>query len=477
MHPSAERGTPAPPDPSGGAKVQHSTGPGWRLGEPASDWTLVGVTAVLPDRVVDDARVVVRDGRIAEVGPRPPGARGDLDGGGALCLPALVDVHTDVLAHERRPRPGADLPLDLAVRTAAERLAGCGVLTAFHGVHFGTHTPVGLPAGLPGPDDLLSALQAPEARDAGTRVLHRLDIRSPAGLAGLEAALARVSPAAAPTEDTPPLVPPHVPPLVSHEDHTPGIGQYADPADMERWLTDREGLSAADARTHVRAWRHHREDRADDAAQALDRLGELARAGRIRLAGHDPESARDIEALAARGGVIAEFPTTVEAARAARAHGLAIVAGAPNAVRGSSHTANVSARELVALGLVDALASDYVPATLLAAVEVLVREGLADLPRAVSLVTSGPARAAGLTDRGTLVAAARADVVLVRTVGRWPAVVATLRAAPAVTSSVASSAPSSAPSSGTSAETLSATSPEVREPAGSRTSGPGRTGA
>lgn len=394
------------------------TGPGRRLGEPASDWTLVGVTAVLADRVVEDARLVARDGHLVEVGPRPAGARGDLDGGGALCLPALVDVHTDVLAHERRPRPGADLPLDLAVRTATERLAACGVLTAFHGVHFGTHTPVGLPAGLPGPDDLLTALQAPDARASGTRVLHRLDIRSPAGLAGLEAALAHAAP-----DD--------VPPLVSHEDHTPGIGQYADPADMERWLTDREGLSAADARTHVSRWRDHREDRADVAAATLDRLGELAGAGRIRLAGHDPESAADLEALAGRGGAIAEFPTTVEAARAARAHGLAIVAGAPNAVRGSSHTANVSARELVALGLVDALASDYVPATMLAAVEVLVREGLADLPRAVSLVTSGPARAAGLTDRGSLVPGARADVVLVRTVGRWPAVVATLRAAEA----------------------------------------------
>ena len=389
---------------------------GWPIGSTPQDWILAGVTAVLPDRMVDDAWVVVRDGRIVEVGERPPGARADLDGGGALCLPALVDVHTDVLAHEHRPRPCADLPLDLAVRTATERLAGCGVLTAFHGVPFGAHTPVGLPAGAPGPEDLLPALQAPEARASGTRVLHRLDIRSPEGLVALEAALAHAAP-----DDTPPLV--------SHEDHTPGIGQYADPADMERLLVGREGFSAEAAREHVRDWRRKREERSEVADATLARLGDLARTGRIRLAGHDPETAADIEALAARGGVVAEFPTTVEAALAARAHGLAIVAGAPNAVRGSSHTANVSARELVALGLVDALASDYVPATMLAAIEVLVRERLTDLPRAVGLVTSGPARAAGLTDRGALVPGARADIVLVRTVGRWPSVVATLRSA------------------------------------------------
>ncbi|WP_369373028.1 alpha-D-ribose 1-methylphosphonate 5-triphosphate diphosphatase [Promicromonospora sp. Populi] len=390
--------------------------PQWPISETPEDWVLGGVRAVLPGRVVDDARVVVRDGRIVEVGERPPGARADLDGGGALCLPALVDVHTDVLAHERRPRPGADLPLDLAVGTATGRLAAAGVLTAFHGVPFGAHTPVGLPAGSPGPEDLLSALHAPEARASGARVLHRLDIRSPAGLTALEAALAHASPR-------------DIPPLVSHEDHTPGIGQYADPADMERLLVGREGFRPDDARAHVQGWRREREDRADVAVATLDRLGDLARAGRIRLAGHDPETPGDIEALAARGGAIAEFPTTIAAARAARVHGLHVVAGAPNAVRGGSHTANVSARELVALGLVDALASDYVPATMLAAIEVLVREGLADLTRAVALVTSGPARAAGLDDRGALIPGARADVVLVRNAGRWPAVVATLRAA------------------------------------------------
>jgi len=365
---------------------------------------------------VDDARLVVHDGRLAEVGVRPPGFRADLDGGGAWCLPALVDVHTDVLAHERRPRPGADLPLDLAVRTATDRLAAHGVLTAFHGVPFGERTPVGLVAGDPGPGPVLAELRDPVAASAGARVLHRLDVRCRAGLADLEAALA------GDVGD--------VPPLVSHEDHTPGIGQYADPATMERYLVEREGMPPRDARRHVAAWRAEREDRADVAAEALGRLRELAGAGRVRLAGHDPETRADVEALAARGGAVAEFPTTLEAARAAREHGLHVVAGAPNAVRGASHTANVSARELVARGLVDALASDYVPSSLLAAVDVLVREGLADLPGAVTLVTSGPARAAGLHDRGTLVPGARADLLIVRRSGHWSTVVAALRALP-----------------------------------------------
>ncbi|WP_435735805.1 alpha-D-ribose 1-methylphosphonate 5-triphosphate diphosphatase [Cellulosimicrobium sp. PMB13] len=381
------------------------------------DFTLDDIVAVLPDRVVEDARVVVRDGRVVDVGVAPPGSRAELRGGGALCLPGLVDVHTDVLGHEARPRPGARLPLDLAVRTATDRLATAGVLTAFHGVAYGERTPVGLPAGEPEPAEVLAALAVDGAHDDGARVLHRVDIRCPSAVAELRAALG----------DRPADGAPGVPPFVSHEDHTPGIGQYARPETMERWLVERAGMSAAGAHEHVARWRSDREERSEVAASTLDWLGSLARAGRVRLAGHDPETAEDVEALAARGGAVAEFPTTLVAARAAHAAGLSVVAGAPNVVRGASHTANVSARELVALGLVDALASDYVPATMLAAVDVLVREGLATLPRAVALVTSGPARAAGLDDRGSLVPGARADLVLARPRGGWLSVAATLR--------------------------------------------------
>jgi alpha-D-ribose 1-methylphosphonate 5-triphosphate diphosphatase len=282
-------------------------------------------------------------------------------------------------------------------------------------VPFGERTPVGLAAGAPGPGPLLAALRDPVAMSEGARALFRVDVRCPSGLADLEAALADT------TSD--------VPPLVSHEDHTPGIGQYADPATMEHSLVERAGMTPVAARAHVNSWRALREGRSDVASAALRRLGDWAQAGRIRLAGHDPQTRADVESLVARGGAVAEFPTTLEAARAAREHGLSVVAGGPNVVRGSSHTANVSARELVAHGLVDALASDYVPSSLLMAVEVLVREGLCDLPGAVRLVTSGPARAAGLHDRGALAPGARADVVLVRRSGRWPSVAAVLRAA------------------------------------------------
>lgn len=380
----------------------------WRLDRPPSDYVLAGVRAVTPERVIEDAHLVVRGGRIADLGAGRP-RRVDADGGGLWCLPGLIDVHSDVLGRELHPRPGAQLSLDMAVGTADQRLSAAGLTTAFHGVAHGSHSPVGVPIGSPSAQDALAAIR----RTRG-QVLHRVDIRSREAIGSLEAALA--------------LEPVDQPALVSHEDHTPGIGQYAQPAAMERFLIGREGMDPQRAREHVAWWREHRESRGDVAAATLDRLAVLAAAGRIRLMGHDPASSDDVEGLVARGGAVAEFPTTTAAARADRAAGLLVVAGAPNVVRGGSHTANVSARQLVADGLVDALTSDYMPGSMAGAVEVLVQEGLTDVVGAVALVTSGPARAAGLADRGALEPGRRADLVLLDRTAQWPVVRAVLRA-------------------------------------------------
>jgi alpha-D-ribose 1-methylphosphonate 5-triphosphate diphosphatase len=126
---------------------------------------------------------------------------------------------------------------------------------------------------------------------------------------------------------------------------------------------------------------------------------------------------------------VAEFPTTTDAARAARELGFPVVMGAPNVVRGESHSGNASAAELVGLGLVTALASDYLPSGLLAGAFTLARSGLGTLAAGIGLVTSGAAAAAGLSDRGRLAPGLRADLTLVDDSASWPVVRATFRAA------------------------------------------------
>jgi alpha-D-ribose 1-methylphosphonate 5-triphosphate diphosphatase len=197
---------------------------------------------------------------------------------------------------------------------------------------------------------------------------------------------------------------------------------------MERYLTGAAGLTPDAAVKHVDELIAERDKSMPVLAENYAWLGSLARAGQIRLVGHDPDSPDAIAALRDRGGSVAEFPTTIEAARAARDLGFPVVMGAPNVLRGASHSGNVSAGELVAAGLVTGLASDYLPSGLLAAAFTLARTGPGSLPESVALVTSGPAGVAGLPDRGRLAPGCRADLALVDDTAAWPVAAATLRA-------------------------------------------------
>jgi alpha-D-ribose 1-methylphosphonate 5-triphosphate diphosphatase len=404
---------------------------GWPAGAVPPDYVLGGVRAVLPDAIIDNARVVVRDGLIAEVGPVPagtgpagagPGGRGgaDIDGAGLLCLPGLIDVHSDALERERAPRPGVLLPWDFAVTSLEGRLSAAGITTAFHGAGFQDKLSGAVTRSARTAIEVCEAVTARSLEPAplvGHRLLYRLDARSPEGAEALAAAL-----------DGHPGTAESLP-LVSHEDHTPGQGQYADRRYMEQYLAGADGLTAEEAARRVDELIAERDAELPTLERNMAWLGSLALAGRIRLVGHDMDSPAAVEALRARGGSVAEFPTTVDAARAARELGLPVVMGAPNVMRGESHSGNVSAAALAELGLVDALASDYLPSGLLAGAFTLARSGLATLPAAVGLVTHGAAAAAGLTDRGRLAVGLRADLALADDAGSWPVVRATFRAA------------------------------------------------
>jgi alpha-D-ribose 1-methylphosphonate 5-triphosphate diphosphatase len=391
----------------------------WPAGRVPADYVLGGVRAVLPGAVVDDARVVVRDGLIAEVGPAPAGSAADLDGRGLLCLPGLIDVHSDALEREREPRPGVLLPWDFAVTSLEAKLSAAGITTAFHGAGFEEKVSV-TTRSVRTATEICAAVSARSLAPAPLvthRLLYRLDARSPEGADALATALAG-HPAG-----------PQSLPLVSHEDHTPGQGQYADRRYAERNLAGAGGLTAREAARRVDELIAERDAQLPALERNMAWLGSLALAGRIRLVGHDLDSPAAVEALLARGGSVAEFPTTAETARAARGLGFPVVMGAPNVLRGESHSGNVSAAALVELGLVTALASDYLPSGLLAAAFTLARNGLVTLSAAAGLITSGAAAAAGLSDRGSLTPGLRADLALVDDSAAWPVVRAAFRAA------------------------------------------------
>ena len=144
--------------------------------------------------------------------------------------------------------------------------------------------------------------------------------------------------------------------------------------------------------------------------------------GDLPIASHDDTTAEHVAEAVADGIRIAEFPTTEEAARALHKAGIGVMMGAPNVVRGGSHSGNVSALDLAKEGLVDALSSDYAPFSLLHAAFLLHWKAGVNLPDAIATVTSAPARLAGLTDRGRLAEGLQADLVRVRLHDGVPAV-------------------------------------------------------
>ncbi len=350
----------------------------------------------------------VKDGRIAEIGDdRCRGA--GIDFQGDYLLPGLIELHTDHLESHYFPRRAVTWHPGSAVLAYDAQIAAAGITTVFDSFRVGVDEfDVGAQLG----DQVaLLAEAVRRAADAGLlRADHlthlRCEVPAPDVVDSLSAVLAS-----------------HPAQLVSLMDHSPGQRQYRDIEKYFIYYFGRSGRSRADL-AEVAAERQR-----IGRARALEnrpRIVEIARARGIALASHDDTTAEEV-ALARRDGVtIAEFPTTLEAASASRASGM--VMGAPNVVRGGSHSGNVSARELAEAGELDILSSDYVPAALLmAAFRLADSPAVGGLAGAIRAVSKAPAEATGLKDRGEIAVGRRADLLGVATHDGEPVVRAVWR--------------------------------------------------
>jgi alpha-D-ribose 1-methylphosphonate 5-triphosphate diphosphatase len=206
--------------------------------------------------------------------------------------------------------------------------------------------------------------------------------------------------------------------MISLMDHSPGVGQYAN-IDFYKDLRRRGGLEEEAIDRRIREMQEQRARTRDPNRRALlDRV----RGRGIAIASHDDRTVEEVAENAADGICISEFPVTMEAAQAAKRVGMQVIAGAPNIVRGGSHSGNVAAADLVRAGAVDAFASDYVPPSLIEAAFQCSREAGISLPEAVAMVTDQPAQMVGLTDRGRLAPGLRADLVRIRLLHTLPVV-------------------------------------------------------
>ncbi len=366
----------------------------------SASFCLANARLVLDERVVT-GKLCVEDGVIAEVrsgGDVPAGA---IDCGGDYVLPGLVELHTDNLERHIQPRPGVDWPHVSALLAHDGELASCGITTVFDAMRVGSiHSGKGRYAEYA--RGLASEMMALRASGA-MRISHFLHLRAEICSETLLEELAAFGP-----EDRVGIV--------SLMDHTPGQRQFRDLSKMKQYVAKKRNMSDAEFDAHVA---HLKGLQAEYGTRHEAGAVEEARRIGAVLASHDDTTEEQVARSAALGVGFAEFPTTVEAAEACRERGIAIMMGAPNVIRGGSHSGNVSALALAEFDLLDILSSDYVPSALLLSAW---RLGALwdDLPRAVRTVTSAPARATGLTDRGTLAEGLRADLLRVETFGDAP---------------------------------------------------------
>lgn len=357
--------------------------------------TLANARLVLADEVILGA-LEISQSRIARIRPGSDIPEGAIDCEGDFVIPGLIELHTDNLERHLEPRPKVNWPQASAILAHDSELAAVGITTVFDALRVGSVIS-NKKAGY-GEYARAIATEIQRLRNAGTlKIDHRIHLRAEVCSETLIEELAKFGP-----DDGIGIL--------SLMDHTPGQRQFRDIGKLREYVTNKRGMSEAEFQTHVASQQslHARYGAAHEAAvvEAAGRFGAV-------LASHDDTTAEQVAVSQGHGAGFAEFPTTLEAARACQEAGILVMMGAPNLVRGGSHSGNVAAADLAKAGLLDLLSSDYVPASLLNGALIL-GQIWDDLPRGIATVTSGPAQAAGLSDRGRLAEGLRADLVRLR---------------------------------------------------------------
>ena len=354
--------------------------------------------------------VVLRDGLISEVDDRLSQLPQAQNLNGDYLLPGLVELHTDNLEKHLSPRPGVDWPSASAVMSHDAQIIAAGITTVFDALSIGDVNPKGKRMQqLPGMVEAIAQANAANMTRAEHRLHLRCEVCHPDTLSVFRDLVEQ------------PLVQ-----LVSVMDHSPGQRQFALESKYREYYMGKYHLSSEQMDAFIVEQVANSKTYSDRYRRAIV---DICLARGLSVASHDDATLAHVEESAGYGMSIAEFPTTLEAAQGCRRMGMSVLMGAPNIVRGGSHSGNIAAATLAEEGLLDILSSDYYPASLLQAAFTLGAQlDAADdstgagLARAVTTVSLAPARSAGLHDRGEIRVGLRADLIHARAIGTLPVI-------------------------------------------------------
>ena len=358
---------------------------------------------VLADDVIEGT-ISVEDGFITAIdtGASRNGAAIDLQGD--YLMPGFVELHTDNLEKHMTPRPKAEWPPVSAVIAHDGQMAMNGITTVLDAMGLGDVNQGS--ARMARLNDMIDGIGEAQAKNL-LKAEHFLHLRCEVSYPDLSTVLDCQ------------IGNPHIR-MLSVMDHTPGQRQFVSLDAYYTYYQGKYGLSDGEMKAFIES-RQRDHERHSEKHRKL--VVELARLHGIVLASHDDATVDHVAEAVEDGIRVAEFPTTVEAAKASHDAGLQVLMGGPNIVRGKSHSGNVSARELARLGYLDVISSDYVPHSLLFSALQLVDE-FEDitLPHAIRLISKTPAESIGLADRGELSVGKRADLVHVHHTPHHPVI-------------------------------------------------------
>jgi alpha-D-ribose 1-methylphosphonate 5-triphosphate diphosphatase len=347
---------------------------------------------VLEDEIISGS-VQIRDGKISDV------SEGNVHTGedfaGDYLIPGLVELHTDHLETHYSPRPGVRWNPTAAIQAHDAQIASSGITTVFDCLRMGADEDGGFERGEM--REMADAIQAAE-REGRLRSEHLIHLRCEVSADNV---LEHFS-----DFETDPYVR-----LVSLMDHAPGQRQFQTMDQYTLYYQKKRGLSDAAFAEFVA---RRQEESARNSTPHRNAISAVCAGRNITVASHDDATLAHVDEAIENGVRLAEFPTSFDAAKASHEAGMSVLMGAPNVVRGKSHSGNIAARDLAERGVLDVLSSDYVPLSLLYAPFVLADEiESLSLPKALAMVTSTPAKSVSLDDRGRIAIGLRADIVRV----------------------------------------------------------------
>lgn len=355
--------------------------------------TVFANAKIITENAMIHGTLMFADGVIRSIDSGRSVPSGAIDCEGDYVAPGLIELHTDNLERHLTPRPKVNWPKRAAVLGHDRELAGAGITSVFDALRVGSEADQKRQGYLRYARETVDHI-LDQINHRALKVSHHIHLRAELCTETLVEELYEFS-----ENDRVRLV--------SLMDHTPGQRQFRDLSKHREYLVGKHGYNDAEVEAH---WTKLRElqtlylekNRAATVAYATE-VGAI-------LASHDDTTLEDVLESDRFGITVAEFPTTLEAAEACRAKAQFIVMGAPNIVRGGSHSGNVAAQELARGGLLDILSSDYVPAALLNAA-VSLGTLLEDMAAGIRTVTACPADAVGFDDRGRIAPEKRADLV------------------------------------------------------------------